>query len=229
MQTGTMSADQANIVNTALDLLDEAGLDALTLSRLAARLQVDGALLHSWFRDERGLREEMAEALLLAQGATGLGVGESWRDWLARRARQRGRILLSRRDGARLVAAARPGMAVRQLLDADLAILVDCGFTPAQALRLILAVDDYVNGFVLTEQSKHSARADDSSSPAARRHELTGLFVDTPVLAVAICQVGDPRDAQGFEHGLRLLLDGVDATWKPDAADLVGFSMSAPA
>lgn len=169
-------------------------------------------MLRAQFRDERELGDAMAEALLLCQEATARRPGEPWAEWLARRARQRGRILLSRRDGARLVVNASPGPGSRHLLDADLAVLVDCGFTPAQALRGVMAVCHYVNGFAMKEQAEVRRQTDDPSyAEDPPPGQLLDLFTATPILAAAICQVGDPRGPEEFDYGLKLLLDGMAA------------------
>src|SRR5262245_65845908 len=47
--------DQAQIVRAALDLLDEVGLDELTMRRLAERLDVKAASLYRHVRDKEEL------------------------------------------------------------------------------------------------------------------------------------------------------------------------------
>jgi TetR/AcrR family tetracycline transcriptional repressor len=185
------------VVDTALGLLDEVGLDGLTTRRLAAELGVKSPALYWHFRDKQELLDEMAATLLLGAGMGGPRPDESWRDWLERRARVYRRSLLDHRDGGRLVVGVDPGAVVAARFDEELAALVGRGFTPLLALRAIAAVVHYTTGFVLQEQA-HRPR------PTAQAPPLT----DLPTLAAAVAAGGaDPEES--FAQSLALVLDGV--------------------
>ncbi|GIF47900.1 TetR family transcriptional regulator [Asanoa ferruginea] len=196
--------DREEIVTSALELLDEAGLDGVTVRRLAARLGVQNPALYWHFRDKRALLDEMAQTLQSRQHFGPPRHGESWQDWFARRGRERRAILLSHRDGARLVAGTRPGPELIGKFEAELGSLVECGFTPAQALLAIGTLTRFVNGFVLEEQALQQRHVDGSP---------TDLFEATPILAAAIRDSGD-GDAS-FEHGLRIVVDGIAINLTP--------------
>ncbi|GAA1077016.1 TetR/AcrR family transcriptional regulator C-terminal domain-containing protein [Nocardiopsis composta] len=200
---GERAVDRRTIVSAALELLEEVGLDGLTTRGLAARLQVKSPALYWHFRDKQELLDEMARAV---QGRQDLGPpheGEHWRDWLARRARERRSVLLAHRDGARLVAGAGPGPEIAAAFDRELAALVEQGFTPLRAMRAITALGAYVGGFVLEEQTRRD-RAD-APRPAPDRAAAT------PVLMEAVRAGGSPDGPEAFEDGLALLLDGIEA------------------
>ncbi|WP_243717749.1 TetR/AcrR family transcriptional regulator C-terminal domain-containing protein [Actinomadura sp. KC345] len=194
--------NRATVVEAALRLLDEVGLDALSVRRLAAELGVKSPALYWHFRNKQELLDEMSEALQLSQDLTGPRSGESWREWLARRARERRRLLLRHRDGARLISGTATGPAVLARFDAELAVLVQAGLSPVQALRSVMAIGHYVTGFVLAEQSEHQAQAPDSMAPGP-------LAERAPHLAAAIGAGGDPQGEDAFEHGLRMLVSGL--------------------
>ncbi|MBB4935539.1 TetR/AcrR family tetracycline transcriptional repressor [Lipingzhangella halophila] len=205
--------DRQSIVHAALELLDEAGLDGLTVRRLATRLGVRSPALYWHVRNKQELLDEMAQELQARQDLGPPRAGEPWREWLTRRARERRRILLSRRDGARLVAATRPTAAAVNGFDAELAALVDRGFTPVRAMRAIVLLGHYITGFVLEEQADQQRHADTGETPPERMTEdqRTDLLRATPTLAAAIRDGGDPGGEAAFEDGLRMLIDGIAA------------------
>jgi TetR/AcrR family tetracycline transcriptional repressor len=197
--------DREEIVNSALELLDEAGLDGVTVRRLAARLGVQNPALYWHFRDKRALLDEMAQTLQSRQDFGPPREGETWRHWFARRGRERRAILLSHRDGARLVAGTRPGPELIGRFEAELGSLVDSGFTPSQALLAIGTLTRFVNGFVLEEQALHQRQIDAVGSAGAQPMDA---FDSTPILAAAIRESGD-SDAS-FEYGLKVVVDGLE-------------------
>lgn len=196
------------LIDAALRLLDEVGLEGLTVRRLAAELGVRSPALYWHVRGKQELLDGMAERIILAAGLGPPEAGEAWQDWLARRARASRRSMLTHRDGARIVAdAAWIGPATIRMFNAELAAMVDRGFTPVLALRTITAVSQYVTGFVLHEQARaapHAGRPDDAV--AALVDVLDG---DTAAPLIAALHdgartVGD----DAFEHGLEALIDG---------------------
>ncbi|MEV4510876.1 TetR/AcrR family transcriptional regulator C-terminal domain-containing protein [Dactylosporangium sp. NPDC049525] len=194
--------DREAIVSAALHLLNETGLDGLTVRRLAERLDVKNPALYWHFPSKRALLDEMAQMLQARQDFGPPREGESWQQWLTRRGRDRRQILLSHRDAARLVAGTRAGPALIEKFEAELNALVAAGFTPGQALHAIGTITRYVNGFVLDEQAMAEHAAEAPQPPA-------GAFRATPTLAAAIQEAGD-NDA-AFEEGLRVLVAGIAA------------------
>lgn len=79
-------------------------------------------------------------------------------EWVARRACERRRLLLSRRDDARLVVGTSPGPAIARMFDTELRVLTNFGFAPVQALRAIISIGHYVTGFAMEEQAEQQQR-----------------------------------------------------------------------
>lgn len=199
------------MIETALRLLDEVGLDGLTVRRLATELGVQSPALYWHVRNKQELLDGMADAMILAAGMGPPHDGEPWQDWLTRRARAYRQTLLAHRDGARIVAgAAWLGPATIRMFNDELAAMVDHGFSPVLALRTVTAISQYTNGFVLLEQAKPRQPTDNPS------HHLTALadFLDegtSAPLLVAIREGGSTTGDDAFEHGLRALIDGTTA------------------
>ncbi|QFG27104.1 TetR/AcrR family transcriptional regulator C-terminal domain-containing protein [Actinomadura sp. WMMB 499] len=195
--------DRTTIVGAALELLNEVGLDGLTTRRLAAKLDVRSPALYWHFRNKQELVDEMARTVQAGQNLGPPQDGEPWRDWLARRARERRRVLMSYRDGARLVAGTSAGPEIAIAFDRELASMVRQGFTPVRAMRAITALGAFVTGFVMEEQARET-RTEQPDIPA-------GSAPETPTLMAAIAEGGSPDAPAAFEDGLTLLLDGIEA------------------
>lgn len=198
------------VIDAALRLLNEVGLDGLTVRLLAAKLGVQNPALYWHFRNKQELLDGMAEAITLAAGTGSPRDGETWQEWIADRSRQRRRTLLAYRDGARIVANARLSPSATRVVDQELTAMVGCGFTPVLALRTAMAFVHYVNGFVLQEQThRHEVSARPAVQLAALAQQLEGG--DSATLIVAIREGGSTIGEQAFEYGLQALVHGATA------------------
>jgi TetR/AcrR family tetracycline transcriptional repressor len=199
--------DRARVIETGLRLLDEVGLDGLTLRRLTQELGVQPAALYWHFVNKQDLLDHMAAHINESALAPHIRPrpGQNWEEWLTDRARSLRRACLSHRDGARLVAAARPTIDRRPSAEALLYALTTLGFTPPSALRAIRAVGHYVSGAVLQEEALAQAPTDPP-----------GPFDAFPYLQAAIAdQSPDHREAQ-FNYGLACVLAGIRASLHED-------------
>lgn len=199
------------MIETGLRLLDEVGLDGLTVRRLAAELGVKSPSLYWHLRTKQELLDGMADAIILSAGMGPPRAEESWQDWLARRARAYRRSLVAHRDGARVVAnAAQLSPTTIQHFNEELTAMVNSGFTPVLALRTITALTQYVNGFVLQEQVE---RREPAQRPSVQLVDLVDLLpggASAPLLT-ALRDGGSPLAEEAFEHGLHVLLTGTAA------------------
>jgi TetR/AcrR family tetracycline transcriptional repressor len=176
-----------------LALLDDVGLDGLTLRALAERLHVQASALYWHVRNRQDLVDQMAAAMI-RDGLGGLATTGAWMDQLADIARGYRQTLLSHRDGARVLAEARTAdPAMSRLTELSLRNLTAAGFGPQDAMRALVSVLSYVAGFVADEQSRRPPA--DAPDPV--------LF---PLLTTA---GGDYYTTETFEYGLELLLGGL--------------------
>ena len=193
------------LIEAGLKLLDEVGLDGLTVRRLAAELGVQSPALYWHIRTKQELLDGMANAIILRAGMGPPRPDEPWQEWLARRARSYRASLLASRDGSRVVSGAvRGGDSVRHF-EQELAAMVERGFTPVQALRTITALSHYINGHVLQEQAVATTPAE-----RAERPDLSEL----PTLAAAL-RSGSPIGDEVFEYGLTTLINGTESLLRP--------------
>ncbi len=202
------------MVAAAIKVLDEEGLDKLSLRRLARELGVAAPALYWHFRDKQELLDQMVVTMAGDNVWLPPQPGEPWDAWLAERARRQRVAMLAHRDSARLAAGTRPTAALFPLIDDRIGTLAEAGFTPGQALRAVLVVSSYVTGFVLDEQAE-AARESEEADQVSRAAEIAFRDALTtgrlPNLLGAFAEVGDPNDERGFEYGLGLLIDGMRA------------------
>ena len=188
-----MKLSRDSVVDAALQMLDEVGLDGLTLRGVAERLDVRAPALYWHVQNRQDLVDHMAAAMV-RDGLGGLATTCAWMDQVGDIARAYRRTLLSHRDGARVLAEARAAHpALRRLTELSLRTLTSAGFTPQDAMRALVSVLSYVSGFVADEQSPRPLP--DSPDPV--------LF---PLLTAA--GTGHHTE-QTFEYGLELLLSGL--------------------
>jgi TetR/AcrR family tetracycline transcriptional repressor len=201
---------QEQVVRRAVDLMAEAGLEALTLRRLATELGVSAPTLYWHVRNKRELLDLMAEALVARAGRTSAPAhGQPWWEWLAERARLQFQALVSHRDAALVVAGNRPTEATLPEIEEVLGSLVAVGFPPAEALRIVLSIGHYVIGCAVERQAEEARSAD--AEPDTRLLEQARAL---PTLRAAIGTLDGPGPSAGdagFEYGLGLLLDGARA------------------
>jgi TetR/AcrR family tetracycline transcriptional repressor len=211
-----MALTRDDVVDAAVDLLAEVGLEGLSLRRLARQLGVSAPTLYWHVADKRTLLDHVAERLLVDQWqVTPPAPGEDWADWLRERATAQYRALIAHRDAARVLAGNRPTEAAMPAVEQVLGTLVDAGFTPAQAFASIQAVGNLVIGSALEYQAERerdalAARAGHSGHPGHAVHDperfpqhaaLAALLADRP-------EHGADHDAL-FRHGLDLMIAGL--------------------
>ena len=202
---------RAVIVSAALDLLDEGGMDGLTVRALAARLGVQAPALYWHVASKQALLDEMATAIWREIGETvaELPAGMPWRDLMTAYAGTVREGLLRHRDGARAFSGTTltdPEVVRRQ--EGSYERLVSQGFSLPDAARALLLLHDFTIGFCIEEQAVGQAlEAGNDAYRPGRRAEAVGA--DLAPLAVAAGDIifGD-RDIR-FGELLSLLLDGV--------------------
>jgi TetR/AcrR family tetracycline transcriptional repressor len=102
-----MRLERPLVVQAALELLNEVGLEGLTTRRLAQKLGVQGPALYWHFKNKQELIDEMARSLL-TEAFEPLDQDQPWQLWLSEGARRLRRQLMAYRDGASLIAGYRP-------------------------------------------------------------------------------------------------------------------------
>ena len=211
-----MPLDRPTMIAAALELLDEAGLDGLTLRRLASKLNVQAPAIYWHFKNKQELLDEMASAVLRV-GIQQLPVarGVKWDKWAMAYGKGLRRILLLHRDGARMVSGTRlTDNSLYAPMELALRTLVDAGFSSYLSLVALSTIYSYVVGFVIEEQAvcPRPGERDEFYSPQQR-----GQRVDADRFPLAL-EAGDHLFSnfdRRFEDGLKLIVAGIAARKPP--------------
>ena len=199
-----MKVDRARIVDEALQLLNEVGVDRLTTRALAIRLGVQQPALYWHFKSKRALLNAMNDEIQArAPGRRVPLPGEPWRAFLEMNARNFRAGLTAWRDGARVHAGTEAGPQDLDQIEAQLRHLVEAGFSPVFAMDLVIAISRYTVGCVVEEQAESVDDAD--------RRALDEGAKAYPLTAIAVHHYRTSSPAAAFELGLRLILDGAAA------------------
>jgi len=216
------------VVDAALALLAEGGLEAVSFRRIAKVLGVSGPTLYWHVENKRQLMDLMAEELVRRTGRSyeGPEKGQPWWEWLRADAQRMFEALIATRDAPRVLAGNRPSRESFDGIEHVLGELVAAaGMTPGQAQQTLFTIGAYVIGSATEWQAEaERARAQPLPDPAdqelnARRAEA---LADKPVLLAAINErLAGPFSAT-FEYGLDLLITGLRTRYVPaDGPDRV--------
>src|SRR5690349_24232202 len=155
-----MAVTRDDVVQTAIQLLQEVGLDGLTLRRLATELGISAPTLYWHVKDKRELLDLMAEQMvrMARDKMPPFPQDLPWDEQIAEGLRRQYEAIIAYRDGARVVAGNRPTEASLPQIEQFLKMWVEAGFQPAEALAYILTFGDLVTGSVLEHQGEAERR-----------------------------------------------------------------------
>ncbi len=206
--------DQEVIVRAALALLDEVGLEGLTMRRLADKLGIKASSLYWHLRNKQDLLDLLAEEICnpmqepdrsLPLFAQLEALGLEFR-----------RVLLLHRDAAWLLSSSGEptGLTRLRLAELMLHILLKAGFEPKDAAYAGLMINDFVTMFVMEETRQSSSKelpaGDDATAGMQNwietlpKNDYPSLVALAPYLAVT-----DPEES--FRFGLQIIKTGLES------------------
>ena len=215
---------RGEIVAAGLRLLEERGLDGLSLRGVAGALGMHAPGLYWYIESKQELIDLVAKAIL-DDGMGDIGPpapGEGWEEWLTASALRIRRTLLAHRDGARVVASAflfRTN-SLTGFLELALETLEAEGFSRDFAMLGAITVMRYTVGIALDDQESPGRE------PAVRQRMLEqALGKNSHIAAERWPRVADVMSrwfalSQGkvdahdhaelhFRHGLALVIAGI--------------------
>jgi TetR/AcrR family tetracycline transcriptional repressor len=205
-----MKVNREILSRRALALLDEVGLEELSLRRLGAALKVRAGAIYWHFKNKQELLDEMA-TMLLADAAPDLVPSRrqaDWKLWVSTFGEGLRKALLRYRDGARMLTGTRLTNTVyMKTAEAIGSELICAGFTLRQAVVLLSTVYNYTLNFVTEEQAvfpRPGERAENYNLEA-RSKELAGESL--PLMRQAGPILFD-RFERRYKEGLALIVQG---------------------
>ncbi|MGV1822432.1 TetR family transcriptional regulator [Agrobacterium tumefaciens] len=195
---------KTEVIATALKLLDEVGMDGLTMRKLADALNIQAPSLYWHFANKDALLEGMADALMEPVAANN-PEGEAWDARLGRVAAEVRHALLSRRDAARVFAGTYP-LSDNVLRVGSLLIgsLKQAGADDRVASWGAFTVVYFVIGFVIEEQALGGGKTNSGREEAQ-------IAAEFPLAAIAMHEIAGTNADQRFAFGLDLQIRALRA------------------
>jgi TetR/AcrR family tetracycline transcriptional repressor len=204
-----MSIQPDAVIAKALELLDETGLDGLSMRRLADALDIKAASLYWHFANKQALLDGMADALMSGVATSAPVVGQPWQERLADVAGEMRRALLARRDGARVFAGTYvPTENVMRVGEALMAPLREAGADAKLASWGAFSVMYFLLGFVIEESgvAPEQMPGPELEQRAKAFEQMSARF---PNLAAGRDAIFDNDFGARFRFGLDLMLAGL--------------------
>jgi TetR/AcrR family transcriptional regulator, tetracycline repressor protein len=205
-----MKVNRDIVIRGGLKLLNEVGLERLTLRLLGRELDIQAATLYWHFKSKEDLIDEMATEVL-AEGAKHLlpaSESADWSAWAAAFGNGLRKTLLAYRDGARMVAGTRlTDTRYMQTAERIAQKLIASGFTVRQATILMSTIYDFTISVVMEEQSvaPRPGERGQQYDLAKRSEFLTAAGL--PLLSKAGAVLFGNFDRR-YSEGLALILQG---------------------
>jgi AcrR family transcriptional regulator len=204
------------ILTAALRIVDDEGIDALTMRRLAATLEVNPMSLYHHLPNKAAVLAGLAELVFAGLEQPDPGDSVPWDEQLKDAARRYRNAL-----------RAHPNLALQVLSDtsavsAVVVVVVEpfyraldrAGLSPRQIFEAANTLVDFIHGFSLGEASVRAADFDLAPDLITRVEQLPAG--KAPVLARVVGELGHEGLAydfdSGFESGLATLTAGIAAT-----------------
>jgi AcrR family transcriptional regulator len=215
-RAGEERLSRETILTTALRIVDDEGIDALTMRRLAATLGVNPMSLYHHLPNKAAVLGGLAELVFAGVEQSDPGDAVPWQEQLKDAAR-----------AYRNALKAHPNLALQVLADTSavsevVVVTVEpfyraldrAGLPPRQIFESANTIVDFIHGFALGEAAVRSDTFDLAPDLLARVEALPAG--KAPTLARVVDQLGPEGLAydfdSGFESGLTILTAGIAAS-----------------
>jgi AcrR family transcriptional regulator len=204
------------VLDTALRLADQGGLEALSMRKLGQALGVEAMALYYHFANKERVLDGIVD---LVFGEIDVpAIGADWKAAMRRRAISVRDALARHRWAIGLMESrTNPGPANLRHHDAVIGRLRAAGFDMAMAAHAYSALDAYIYGFALTKMNLPFETTTDIAEMAETMLEPFPLG-EYPNLADFITEHAMKPGydfADEFEYGLDVILDGLDRAQNP--------------
>ena len=204
------------IIGAALRIMDEEGLEAVTMRRIGRDLGVEAMSLYNHVRDKEDILDGICEHVLAEFRIPQV---EDWVESARLGAREFRRLLLAHPNVIRLMTDRKSAFTNPESLRAyEFALdrFRSAGLSEADSVKAFHAFGGYIFGFVMMELGLMLGGPEDESHAQAHE-EMARLLgsADLPRLREALPYIIDCDIEEQFEFGLDLLIRGISARIAP--------------
>jgi len=201
---------RTRVLQAAVALADEAGLEAFSMRGLAQQLGVVPMALYKHVANKDELLDGMVDVVF---SEIELPSGDlDWRSAMRCRAVSTRDALKRHSWAIGMMESRHPGPANLRNHNAVMGCLRTAGFAFAMAVHAYSVQDAYIYGFALQERDLAFETSESAGEAARRRAETIGALNDYPYLAEIAMKLPELGydTAMEFAWGLDLILDGLD-------------------
>jgi AcrR family transcriptional regulator len=200
----------ARVLQAAVALADEAGLEAFSMRGLAQQLGVVPMALYKHVANKEQLLDGMVDIVF---SEIELPPGElDWRSAMRRRAMSAREALKRHSWAIGMMESRHPGPANLRNHNAVMGCLREAGFSFKMAIHAYSVQDAYIYGFALQERDTGFETPESAGEAAQNRAEMIGALENYPYLVELATKLPESGydNAVEFAWGLDLILDGLD-------------------
>jgi AcrR family transcriptional regulator len=199
------------VISTALRIMDEEGLESVTMRRIGRELGVEAMSLYNHVSDKDDILSGICEHVLADFRVPD---AEDWAEAARLGAREYRRLLRSHPNVITLMTEQKGAFTNPESLrgyEFALEVFHRAGIRGADAVKAFHAFGGYIMGSVMFELGL--TIGDDDVQPAQAHQDLARLagMADLPRLREALPHFIDCDDDEQFEFGLDLLIEGLRA------------------
>lgn len=200
------------IVRAALRIMDEEGLEGVTMRRVGRELGVEAMSLYNHVRDKEDILDSICEEVLTEFR---IPEGEDWAEVARLGAREYRRLLLAHPNVLTLMTERKSPMTNPDALRAyefGLDIFRRAGLSAVESMKAFHAFGGYIMGYVTMELGTMVGGLEDEEH--ARAHQEMARVVQTadlPRLRETLPYMLDLDLEEQFDFGLDLLIEGIRA------------------
>lgn len=166
------------IIDAALKIAEQEGVDSLSIRKVALRLGVTPMALYKHFSNKDELLSFALEAFIVRADVIP-DADLHWEEWLLRVGRRMYDALCSDYSWVPILGSVRVGVEAARVTDAFINKLSSAGFTTGQAVQAYFSVIQTVLGAVCLRSSMESADAADGEQQLSN---LARAYLETPSL-----------------------------------------------
>jgi AcrR family transcriptional regulator len=198
------------VLEAAVALADQFGLDGFSMRRLAQELGVVPMALYKHVANKDELLDGMVD--IVFGEIESPAFNEDWRSAMRRRAISTREALKRHSWAIGLMETQHPGPANLRNHNAVMGCLREAGFSFQTAIHAYSVQDAYIYGFALQEKTLGFEAPGDAGRAVQRRAQAIGALNDYPYLAEIATKLPTTGydNALEFAWGLDLILDGLD-------------------
>ncbi|WP_110206959.1 TetR family transcriptional regulator [Nocardioides daejeonensis] len=195
-------------IQAALRIIDEDGLESLSLPRLARELNVKAPSLYHHFSDKNEILAEVARTIVAGTHLPPKPRSGDWQDWFTQLSMNFRTAVLKHRRAAPILLQLLPRDALTDLYEEAAEYLQDCGVAEDQWIQILDGLEKFSIGATLAEAMRPPSRARVRFEHADPENH--------PVLTRA-AEANQLNAKQIFENGIRSYLLGVSHFGAHDA------------